>query len=211
MTGSPSATRRRFLRFTGVGTLGLAGCTVRSPTIAVNESTTMPDAHGPTRGENDVEIEVRTVEDDENVQYIEERDAVKYVAGWRHTNQTEMAEGDPPEREPIFETTPFERWGETQCLSTAAQTAAKHVNDELDTDEVSGGITSAVEGEDRTAIVSVETVLDRNGTVVHEPDVEFEALVAATPATVDATDALDEVEYELTVPVYARFSVLYQD
>jgi len=108
----------------------------------------MMETQGPTRGASDDNIEVPAVEDDENVTYIEESNVVRYVAGWRHTNQTEVNEGEPPERNPVLETTPFQRWGETQCLSAAAQAAAQHVNDELDTDEVSSGITSTVEGED---------------------------------------------------------------
>ncbi|WP_458185801.1 hypothetical protein [Haladaptatus sp. NG-WS-4] len=117
---------------------------------AVDESQSTREVHGPTRGENDVEVTVRTVEDDENVEYIEEND----------------------------------------------------------TDEVSSGITSAVEGDDRAAFVSVETVLDREGEVVRESTIEFEALVAATPATVDATYVIDEHEHRCDVPVNAKSSVI---
>lgn len=215
--------RRPFLTATGttLPTLFIGGCltdslgrpaqTGPSKNDTGDSSSPMPEAQGPTRGASDDDIEVREVEDDENITYIEESNAVRYVAGWRHTNQTEVEEGEPPEREPVFETTPFERWGETQCLSAAAQAAAEHVDDELDIDEVSGGITSTVEGEGRTAIVSVEAVLDRGGEVVHTPTVEFETLVAATPATVEATYVLGEQEYALSVPVYARYSVLRYD
>lgn len=187
-----------------------------------DESSSMPEGRGPVRGENDAEIEIREVEDDEDVEYVEEDDAVRYVAAWRHVDreaektdvadeQNETREDGPPERDPVFETTPFERWGETQCLSAAGTAAAEHVNDELDTDDVGGGITATVEGEDRAAFVSVETVLDRGGEVVHEPDVEFEELVAATPATVDVTYVLGEREYELAAPVYAEYTVLRND
>lgn len=214
--------RRTFLA--AIGTLPISfvgGCvadsldgpaqTGPSTNTAVDDSSAMPKAQGPARGASSIDVEVREVESDENVEYIEESNAVRYVAGWRHTNQTEIEEGEPPEREPLFETTPFQHWGETQCLSVAAGAAAEHVNDELDTDEVSGGVTSTVEGEDRTAIVSVETVLDRDEKVVHSPDVDFETLVAATPATVEATYVLGEHEYELGAPVYARYSVLQYD
>lgn len=187
-----------------------------------DESSTMPEARGPVRGESDAEIEVREVEDDEDVEYVESNDAVRYVAGWRYVDreeeetdgadeQNETREDGPPEREPVFETTPFERWGETQCLSAAGTAAAEHVNDELGTDEVGGGITATVEGEDRAAFVSVETVLDRGGNVVRESDVEFEELVAATPATVEATYVLGDREYELAAPVYAEYTVMRYD
>ena len=185
----------------------------------------MPEARGPVRGESDAEVEIREVEDDENVEYVAD-DAVRYVAAWRHVDQAEKTErtdeenreepngteeDGPPEREPVFETTPFERWGETQCLSAAARAAAERANDELGTDEVGGGITATTEGEDRAAFVSVETVLDRDGEVVRESDVEFEELVAATPATVEATYVLGDREYELAAPVYAEYTVLRYD
>lgn len=222
--------RREFLLWSGAalslplsgGCLaGRSGEFVRAGPSGNDEGgeSSMPEARGPVRGESDVEIEVREVEDDENVEYVASDDAVRYVAAWRHVDREKTdGEGDrddqngtddgPPEREPVFETTPFERWGETQCLSAAARAAVDHVNDELDTDEVGGGVTSTVEGEDRAAFVSVETVLDRDGEVVRESDVEFEELVAATPATVEATYVLGDREYELAAPVYAEYTVL---
>lgn len=187
-----------------------------------DESSSMPEPRGPARGASDVEIEVREVEEDENVEYVEDDDAVRYVAAWRHVDrkeegtavedeQNETREDGPPERDPVFATTPFEHWGETRCLSAAGTAAAEHVNDELDTDDVSGGITATVEGEDRAAFVSVETTLNRDGEVVRESDVEFEELVAATPTTVEATYVLGDREYELAAPVYAEYTVLRYD
>lgn len=167
----------------------------------------MMDAQGPTRGKSNIEIAVQEIEDDEGVEYIEGRHAVKYVAGWRHTNHEAVQEGAPPAREPFYETTPFEKCGETQCLSAAARVAAKHVNDDLDTEEVTGGITSLGEGEDRAAIVLIETTLNRNGELVHKPSVAFDALVTATPATVEVTYYLDDLEYQMDAPVYAQHDV----
>lgn len=211
--------RRKYLTVAGTACVPLSGgCLANTlgratrTDTATNDTTDVPspdlDAHGPARGESDVDLEVRDVEDDETVEYVAEDDAVRYVAAWRQTNPEERTDGEPPDREPIYETTPFERWGETQCLSAAARVAAKHVNDELDTDDVGGGITSAVAGEDRAAFISVRAVLDRNGNVVHVPDVEFEGLVSATPTTVEATYVLDHREYELDAPVYALYRVL---
>lgn len=132
---------------------------------------------------------------------------IRIWSGWRHTNHEAVQEDAPPEREPSYETTPFEKWGETQCLSAAARVAAKHVNDELDTEEVKGGITSLGEGEDRAAIVLIETTLNRNGELVHKPSVAFDALVTATPATVVVTYYLDDLEYQMDAPVYAQHDV----
>lgn len=169
------------------------------------------EGRGPTRGESDVELVVQETEDDDYVEYIEEKHAVRYVARWHHTNSDAVQKGAFPEREPLFETTPFERWCETQCLSTAARAAAKQVNDELDIEEVDGGITLLGSGEDRAAFISVETVLNRNGEPVHEPSVSFDTLVTATPATVEVTYHLGGQDYQMDAPVYAEHSVLQYD
>lgn len=170
-----------------------------------------PEPRGPARGGSDADLSVRKVEDDDEVTYLEDEGAVEYVAAWRHANHDAVENGsEAPTREPVHETTPFDEWAETQCHSAAARAAAEHANDELDTDAVGGGISAAVEGHDLAAVVSVSTVLDREGDVVSETDVDFEALVAATPATVTATYVLDGREHEQSVPVYARYRVLRQ-
>lgn len=168
-------------------------------------------SQGPIRGENDVEIGVDAIEDDEDVEYIEGDHIVRYVAGWRHTNHQAVTEGAHPEREPFFETTPFERWGESQCLAAAGRAAAAHANDELDTDEVGNGVTLLGDGDDRAAFVVIETTLDRTGELVHAPSVEFGALVASTPADVDVTYHLGDQEYRMDAPVYARHDVCKLD
>lgn len=182
-----------------------------SGTDAEENPPSIRDGQGPTRGESEVDIEVQEIEDDANVEYIEGDHAVRYVARWRHTNHEEVQEGDPPEREPVYERTPFEDWAKIQCFTAAARVGAEHANDELGTDEVSGGITNSIEGEDIVAVVSVETILDRDGEPVSETSVEFDALVAATPATVHVTYHLDDQEYQLDAPVYARSHVLQQE
>lgn len=98
-----------------------------------------------------------------------------------------------------------------QFTTAAAKTAAEHVNDELGVDEVGGGITSGILDRDRAAIVTVTTLLDRDGDVIRETAVEFDTLVAITPASVDALYVLDGHEYELEVPVYAQHSVIRQE
>lgn len=221
--------RRRFLLAT-VGALPLAGgCLDRSRPDASNPATDEADeptgtetptatedaadhdSRGPVRGESDADLSVEAVEDDENVQFLEDEDAVRYVAGWRSVNREEIEEGEPPEREPVYETTEFDSWGRTQCVSAAAEAAAEHVRTELGTDEVGGGIASGVPGEDLAAVVSTSTTLTREGDVRYETDVAFEALVAATPRTVEATYRLDGQEYGMSVPVYAEHDVLREE
>lgn len=167
------------------------------------------ESRGPVRGEDDP-IETRAVEDEE-VEYRPDEDAVRYVARRRHTNHEEVEDGEPPEREPVYETVPWEEWAATQCRSAAGSAAAEHANAALGTDDVGGGITAGIEGRDVAAFVSIQTVLDWDGDVVHEPDVGFEALVGATPRTVHATYVLDGQEYVLDAPVYAEYSVMQYD
>lgn len=231
--------KRRALLSTGGAVLGsLCGCLAspgqrsrtatgngsdRSPTAAPSpESDTpsptatqtddppnRPDGAGPTRGEADP-ITTEAVETGENVEYVDAEHAVRYVAAWRHTNQEAVAEGAEPEREPVYETVPFEQWARTECVSAAATAAAGHAGETLGTDAVGSGITSTVEGRELAAVVSVETVLDRDGNPVGEAPVAFDALVGATPATVDVTYRFDDQAAQRSVPVYARHTVLQQ-
>lgn len=170
---------------------------------------------GPVRGESDAAVAVRETEDDENVEYLAASNAVRYVAARRArpaarggTDAGERHEADAPAREPVFRTVPVERWGETRCLAAAARVAAAHAGEELGTDEPTGGVVAAVEGAERVACLSVTTVLDGDGALVHDPGVAFDALVAATPASVDATYVLDGREVHRDVPVYARHEVI---
>lgn len=166
---------------------------------------------GPARGQSDVEIEVEEVEDDDDVEYVDGNHTVRYVAGWRHANHEEVKEGAPPVREPVYDTTPFERWGETQCLWMAARTAAEHVNEVHGTEDATHGITSRVPGEDRAAIVTVGVLLDEDGEVVDGAEITFEELIRTTPASVDVTYRVDEEEYRMEPPVFARFEVYRLD
>lgn len=184
-----------------------AGCLLGN--FGRDDTPSVPESRGPVRGRSEP-IETRTVESGDEVEYVDGEDAVRYVAARRHTNGEEIEDGEPPEREPVYETVPFEEWAETQGRSAAARAAAEHANAALDTDEVGGGITSTVESEDVAAYVSVGAVLDRSGDVVHRPEVAFEALVAATPRTVHATYVLEGHEYDVDAPVYARYEVLHQ-
>ncbi|WP_152039688.1 hypothetical protein [Salinigranum salinum] len=157
------------------------------------------DSDGPVRGEHDADVAVEAIEDDEHVEYLPDERAVRYVAGW-------IAADDSSGRVPRFSTTPFERWAETRCLHGAARAAATHAAAELDVDDetVSGGVTADVDGIDRAAVVTVRTILDREGRVVSAPAVAFDALVAATPRTVEIRYRLADQMSERDVPVYAR-------
>ena len=230
--------RRALLAATGTALTSLCGCLesppadtrateptatsqnriTQSPTATptptdtpMDDQPTISDSQGPARGQSDAKVTTEVVETDENVEYIAENDTVRYVAAWKHTNHEEVQEGAEPERKPVYETTPFDSWARTEAYTAAAKAAAEHANTKLGGNEVGGGITSTIEGKDLAPIVSVQTVLDREGEVVSEASVSFEELVAVTPASVDVIYRLSDQAVQLTAPIYARYTVLQQE
>lgn len=148
-----------------------------------------------TRGESDVDLEVRTEEDDEHVEYLDDDKEVRFVGAVGPT-------GEDGERRRRYETTSWERWGEMRCLSAAGDAAADHVAEERGLDVVGSGLTSRVDGHDRAAFVSVYD--PGLGDEDAEPSVEFDAVVAETPATVDVTYVLEDRTYEMEAPMFVR-------
>lgn len=136
---------------------------------------------------------------------------MRYVAAHRYPSREEAEEarerGETPEREPQYDTTPADRWGKQRCRSAAAITAAGHVQEELDTEDISGGVTSGLTEDNEGVTVSTRTTLDRECDVVYDTDTDYEELVAATPRIVSASYEMDEFEYEMEVPVFARHTV----
>jgi len=164
--------RRRLLSAAGAGLSLLGGCLSPGSRTApssdpsggrAESAPSITDSRGPARGESTATVETESVETDEDVTYIESENAVRYVAGWRRENFTQTGGEDPSEREPIYETKPFDEWAQRQCLKAAGRAAADHVNSELDTDSVSSRLQNGVEGSDVAAVVTVETILDRMG------------------------------------------------
>jgi len=200
--------RRAALAATATALSLFAGCLSDAPTGSDGSDRTMPASRGPTRGESDVQPAVETVESDDTVEYLADEHAVRYVARWRNEGRGEDGE---PTREPGYETVPFEEWAEIECVEAAGRAAADHVGEELGATGVGAGISNAVDGEELAAVLAIETELDRDGEVVREPSVDFDALVATTPASVDATYVLADQAHRMDVPVYARHSVLKQD
>jgi hypothetical protein len=158
------------------------------------------DTSDPVRGGAEPITADRTVADDE-LEYLEDEHAVKYVAAWRHTNRTEIEQGEPPEREPVYETTPFEDWATTECASVGADAVAQRIEERIDGDPAASvGITR--ENGEMAVSVQQTTVRDRDGEVVSEPSVPFERIVEVTPRAVEATVRLAEQEHTATVSVW---------
>ncbi|KAB1198016.1 MULTISPECIES: hypothetical protein [Haloferax] len=178
-----------------------------------DDTPSLPEGKGPVRGQSDADVTAREVEDRDHITYVPENDTIQYVAAWRHTNHEEVEAGEKPKREAVYDTISFDEWAERRCVFAAARAAADHVRSELDVAEsrsISGGVSSRVEGEESAAVVESVEAYDRDGNLVHETGVEFEALVAATPKTVTATYVFGDRETRLDVPIYARHVVLQQ-
>ena len=175
------------------------------------ECGSVPESRGPERGQSDVELDVHDVEDDEDVEYLPEEHEVRYVAAHHYPPREEREEarkqGETPDPEPQYDTTPADRWGKQRCRSAAAVAAAEHVQEELDAENISGGVTSGLTDDNEGVTVSTRTTLDRECDVVYDTDVAYEELVSATPRTVSASYEMDGFEYEMGVPVFARHTV----
>ncbi|MFP8957816.1 hypothetical protein ACLI4Y_13910 [Natrialbaceae archaeon A-CW3] len=182
--------RRSYLTAAGIAVAGIAA--PASLTVAAtNHGEASPTVHatGPVRGELEIDLEVRHVEDNEHVEYLED-DEVRYVAAWGPSDED-------GERQPSqFATSSWERWGETRCLPAAAEVAADHVADELEgsVDGIGHGITGRVPDRDRAAIVTVR-----------DDSIGRDEVAAITPATVDATYVLEERTFEMSVPIYVQW------
>jgi len=77
----------------------------------------------------------------------------------------------------------------------------------LDAADISGGVTSGIEGHDSVPVLTTKKVLNREGEVIRTPPVELSELVSVTPRSVQATYTLEDRSYERTAPVYAQFLI----
>lgn len=170
-----------------------------------------PESRGSDRWQSDIELDVHDVEDDEDVEYPPEKHVVRFVAAYRYPSREEAEEareqGDTPEPEPQYDTTHADRWGKQRCRGAAAIAAAEHVQEELDTENISGGVTSGLTDDNEGVTVSTRTTLARECDVVYDTDVDYEELVDATPRTVSASYEMVGFEYGMDVPVFARHMV----
>jgi hypothetical protein len=152
-------------------------------------------------------VAVETAVERDEVEYLPEDDAVRYVAAWVHADHEAFVSGTNTEREPRYETTPFEQWAPTECAHAGAKRILEVARERLErgSDEVRYGVTT----EDGTKVIHVEysTVVGRDGTVTSEPTVDHDELVAATPASVTATVSLGGRTHTETVPVWVHHSV----
>lgn len=219
----PSKTRRQLLA--GLGATGLcllAGCTDRAGSRGASgnggETTTTESSpsparewamqatpSGPIRGKAEPISAERSVTDKpgytDDMEYFPSNRTVRY----------EATTGIPVH----YDTMSFERWGELETASAAADRAKGSAVDRLDAaeDAVSAWTGVPPDGAPTDPVVTtlrIATVENRDGEVIHTPSVTLPDLVEVTPRAVDATVTLDGDSYSRTVPAYAEYVVIQQ-
>lgn len=218
----PSETRRQLLA--GFGTAGLAlltGCTggstspaapgqeetatTQTPSSPTREWAMQATPSGPIRGEAEPVSAERSVTDKhgytDDMEYFPSNRTVRY----------EATTGIPK----YYDTMSFERWGELETASLAADRAKALAVDRLGAaeDAVSAWIGVPPDGAPTDLLVTglqIATGENRDGEVIHTPSVTLPDLVEVTPRAVDATVSLDGDSYSRTVPVYAEYVVIQQ-
>ncbi|WP_135828702.1 hypothetical protein [Halorussus halobius] len=216
--------RRRLLAAAGSVAASLAGClgafpedpSADPPSTDAPEPTdrrTRTTTEASTRSTTDASDypatvnATATVERDE-VEYVPENDTVRYVAAYR---STDSGDDSPPEREPVYETVPFDEWAETECASVAADRVNEVMADRLDgeTDGVSAGVTKA-DGEMAVLVVH-QTMSDREGDLVSEPTVSYERVKRVAPERVGVTVEFSGQTRSCVVSVTTREMDLQQE
>lgn len=147
------------------------------------------------RGEAE-EITVAATVERETVEYLRSTDEIRYVASWQVTNREA---GEPPERAPTYETTPFEAWARTECAHVGRREVTERLERAFGAES---GIGATVTTVDLSKVIAVwvTTVFDADGSVVSEPTVTVEEVRKRTPATVRATISIGGREYTHEVP-----------
>lgn len=152
-------------------------------------------------------ISATKAEWDRWVEYLPDEDAVRYVASKGPSSDVDPDdyEGEPPDRDLAFTTTPWGRWKHIRANDIAGEAAVEAVTDELGIEDVGRPIPVGRAPADRPTIVRVENVVDADGAIVHGEAVDIDDLAAATPESVAVTYELDGNTFETTRTVTAEF------
>ncbi|ACV47373.1 MULTISPECIES: hypothetical protein [Halomicrobium] len=176
--------RRGFLAaLTGGGLAAASGFSTHRPRLI----------DGARRGRGDPVSVTRTITD-ESITYDADRGTVRYP--------TLVGSDGPIEHE----SEPFVLWANRRCASVGSEVVLPAIADRVDGEPT--GIGKGVSGTSfgLAITVSATTTRDRDGTVVSEPSVPLERLVAVTPASVSATIQFDGREHTRHVPVFVEES-----
>lgn len=195
--------RRSLLKTVGGASALLAGCISNEddPDSSADTAAPTTQAVSPSVRANQSNVRVETAANESKYEYLESENAVRYVAAYRHSNPEAVESGSPPTREPVYDTIPFERWAETECVHVGSKRVAEVMASRLgkNASEVTAGVTT--QNGSKTIIVTRSTTVDRDGDVRSTPSMSYEQLEAVAPSTVTATVSLENRRRTCTVPV----------
>lgn len=212
--------RRRFLGAAGL--FAVAGClsapsTGGDPTATTGKSSTERESTTadettepapttergttpePVRGDAAEATVERTVEDDD-YQYVESNDTVRYPALMSGDTVVEYA----------YE--PFEDWGRVEGASVAAEHVRSLLEKRVpDAETLTVAMSNRGEQDGLRLSVSLTTHLDRDGEVLSEPSVSRSEVVESTPRSATATVYFAGRTHTETYPVYVREATIQNE
>ncbi|SDM39630.1 hypothetical protein SAMN04487949_1521 [Halogranum gelatinilyticum] len=199
------SSRRSLLHTIGICSLGLlTGCAGRITSLAAVDDAEargcdVSDDGEPIRGQsNPVAVEETVVGDD--LTYLPDEDAVRYVTGQRVTNGDAVEKGAPAEREPVYETVPFGEWAAVKAAEAAASHVSEFARDVFGRDVGLRASAATRNGKRVVALDLVSTCYADGET--RTPSVTLDGVAELTPSAVEVSLSLDSRASERTVPVF---------
>lgn len=194
--------RRQFLGATAV--VATAGCLGSFDTDDAGSdgtpTTTAALATGErTRGEADPIATEETVTDDD-YEYVESNDTVRYPAT--------MSGGEVSS----YGYSPFEDWTETEGASVGSTAVLDRLESRLEsTASIGAGFGRRDDADGLAVSVTYETLKNRDGEVIDEPEVPVERVLAETPRAVEAQVEFAGRSASHSYPVFVWNTVLQQE
>lgn len=126
-------------------------------------------------------------------------------------NQEAVENGsEAPTREPVYETVPFEEWAPTECAHVGASAVLTAIEQRLDKQLTGIAVGVTTRDDEKVIVVHVETLLDRDGSVVSTPSAEFGEVRSVAPSGVRARISLDGRNHSCDVSVLvSRATIQY--
>lgn len=200
-----SPSRRSLLHAVGIGSLGLlTGCAGRFTSLAAvddaeSRGCDVPEDVEPIRGQSDPVAVEETVTDGD-LTYLPDEDAVQYVTGQRVTNADAVEKGAPPEREPVYETVPFDEWAAVESAGVAAGHVSEFARDVFGRDvRLRASAVSRADG--KVVTLDFVSTCYADGET-RAPSLTLDGVADLTPSAVTVSVSLDGRTSEQTVPVF---------
>lgn len=146
------------------------------------------------------------------------KDRVPRLEKLHHTNHEAIQEGvEPPQREPVYYTIPYDEWVVIETAHDAAQRVEQQIASKIKSKtnttsrdplaNLTFGVTTRTNGHtaEKTVVITYSRLISSDGEVLSKPSVSLEWLTEVAPAT--ATGKVGEDEHEVVrnnIPVQVR-------